>query len=158
MIKRNIYVERRVTINLMLSMFVYSMAWMPYAFASMYRAFFDEDGIDEVVGTLPAIFAKSSTLWLAVSFIFGNQNIKNELFRAVSRTNTTRNNMGDLNDELTTSHPVNFNEVIAIEENKQLKENNKFIRATGKQNENKKKKTKLEISITELKNSNNYVK
>ena len=65
------------------------ITWTPYAFVTMYSAFINPDHITPVASTLPAIFAKSSTVWSTIFYIFSNKNIKSRMsFRPSSEKNT----------------------------------------------------------------------
>jgi hypothetical protein len=58
---------------------VFLVAWTPYALVSMYSAFVDADAITPLLGTIPAVCAKSSMLWTSVIFISSNKNIRRKL-------------------------------------------------------------------------------
>jgi hypothetical protein len=47
----------------------------------MYSAFIDANGVAPLVGTIPAIFAKSSMLWTSVIFISSNKKIRGNLLK-----------------------------------------------------------------------------
>jgi hypothetical protein len=48
----------------------------------MYTAFVNASGVkDELLGTVPAIFAKSSMLWPTLLYILTNKNIKARIFK-----------------------------------------------------------------------------
>jgi hypothetical protein len=48
----------------------------------MYSSFIDPEGIDELTGTMPSVFAKISLLWTSLLYIFANKRIKNRFFKA----------------------------------------------------------------------------
>jgi hypothetical protein len=53
---------------------------------TLYGAFIDPDYITPVYSTIPAIFAKSSTVWSTIFFIITNKSIKSKLsFTYVSK-------------------------------------------------------------------------
>jgi hypothetical protein len=48
----------------------------------MYTAFVDKNGIgDEIYGTIPAIFAKSSMLWPSVVYILTYNNVRKRMLK-----------------------------------------------------------------------------
>lgn len=62
------------------------LTWSPYAFVTLYSAFVNPDHITPVGSTLPAIFAKSSTVWSTIFYIFSNKNIKSKMLFKPSST------------------------------------------------------------------------
>jgi hypothetical protein len=62
------------------------LTWSPYAFVTLYSAFVNPDHITPVGSTLPAIFAKSSTVWSTIFYIFSNKNIKSKMILKPSST------------------------------------------------------------------------
>jgi hypothetical protein len=55
----------------------------------MYTAFLNENGVgDEILGTIPAIFAKSSMLWPSLLYIMTNNNVKKRIFKIKSEKKT----------------------------------------------------------------------
>ena len=63
------------------------LTWSPYAFVTLYSSFVNPDHITPVGSTLPAIFAKSSTVWSTIFYIFSNKNIKSKM--TFKRSSTT---------------------------------------------------------------------
>jgi hypothetical protein len=47
---------------------------------ALYSAFIDENGVEPLWGTLPALFAKSSTIWSSMFYLFLNKKIRRRLF------------------------------------------------------------------------------
>ena len=43
---------------------------------ALYTAFIKKNGVDPVMATIPAMFAKSSMLWTSVLYVFSNSQIK----------------------------------------------------------------------------------
>jgi hypothetical protein len=64
------------------------LTWSPYAFVTLYSSFVNPDHITPVGSTLPAIFAKSSTVWSTIFYIFSNKNIKSKM--SFKRSSTDR--------------------------------------------------------------------
>jgi hypothetical protein len=60
----------------------------------MYSAFLDANGVPPLVGTIPAIFAKSSMLWTSVIYICSNKRIRSHLLKlfGLSKAKAANNN------------------------------------------------------------------
>ena len=54
---------------------IFLISWTPYALVSMYSAFIDSNDITPLVATLPAMFAKSSTVLSSIFYILSNKKI-----------------------------------------------------------------------------------
>jgi hypothetical protein len=81
--------ERRLTIAILVLIFVFFISWLPYAATSMY-VFLSATPLPPLLGTVPAMFAKSSLLWTPLFYLFTNSNFKSKLFSAPSSTSETR--------------------------------------------------------------------
>lgn len=68
-----------ITQKLFYNLVAFLVSWTPYAMVSMYSAFIDANGVSPLLGTVPAIFAKSSMLWTSVIFIWSNRQIRLKL-------------------------------------------------------------------------------
>ena len=55
------------------------VSWTQYALVAIYSAFVDASGILPILGTLPAMFAKSSQLWTSAIYILSNKAIKDKV-------------------------------------------------------------------------------
>lgn len=47
---------------------------------AIYSAFINSAGVEPLLGTIPAIIAKSSMLWTSLIYIFSNKNIRSKIF------------------------------------------------------------------------------
>ncbi|CAF0986840.1 unnamed protein product [Brachionus calyciflorus] len=77
-----------LTIVLVIIIFIFLMTWTPYAMVSMYSAFINDKGVTPLVGTLPAVIAKSSTLWTSLIYVFLNRNIRKRMVTSLKLTFT----------------------------------------------------------------------
>ncbi len=59
---------------------IFVFCWTPYAVVALYSAFINENGVEPLWGTLPALFAKSSTIWSSMFYLFLNKKIRRRLF------------------------------------------------------------------------------
>ena len=55
------------------------LTWLPYALVSGYSSFINNKSIDPLFTTLPAVFAKSSMLWVPAYYFFSNKNLTKSL-------------------------------------------------------------------------------
>ena len=78
-IKKRAEAERQLTIIIIFVIVIFVVAWTPYAMVAMYSAFINPKGVSPLLGTIPAIFAKSSMLWTSVIYIFSNRQIRENL-------------------------------------------------------------------------------
>jgi hypothetical protein len=76
--KARLVKERKLTIALMSFVASFTISWMPYSIVCLYVAFWDTD-IPPLLGTLPAIFAKSSMLWSSLFYLFTNNQFRRKL-------------------------------------------------------------------------------
>ena len=63
------------------------ISWLPYAFVSMKRAFFNPENASPMETTIPALFAKSSLAWSALIAIFGDRSIRKTIASNSDRRN-----------------------------------------------------------------------
>lgn len=68
------------------------ITWLPFAAVTLYSAFLNPDHIPPVASTVAAIFAKSSTVWSTLFFIFFNKNIKTKAFMLLCFKSSKLNN------------------------------------------------------------------
>nr|QVK45899.1 G protein-coupled receptor [Proales similis] len=78
--KKRLSNERKLTVIILFFIAVFIVAWTPYALVALYTAFIDADGVPPLLGTIPAIFAKSSMLWSTLFYILLNKNIFHKVF------------------------------------------------------------------------------
>ena len=57
----------------------YLLSWTPYGVVSLYRSFIGND-LSPLLGTLPAMFAKSTLVWSSIFYSYSNKHIRNKLF------------------------------------------------------------------------------
>lgn len=79
--KKRLENERQLTINMVIYVACFSIAWTPYAIVAM-ATIFSADLIPPMGALLPAIFAKSSMWWTTIFFIMSNKQIKYKIFKA----------------------------------------------------------------------------
>ena len=60
------------------------MAWTPYALVTFYAAFIGEI-TTPLIGTIPAMFAKSSFVWSSLVFIYSSEHTK-KVIRSIFTT------------------------------------------------------------------------
>jgi len=71
---------------------IFLVCWTPYAVVALYSAFINEQGVKPLLGTLPALFAKSSTVWSSMFYLFLNKKIRKKLFCNKKSSTKTVNN------------------------------------------------------------------
>ncbi len=81
-----------ICISIYLGIFI--CTWTPYALVSLYSAFVDSDGVSPMGATLPAVIAKSASIWSTIFFLLSNRNIKS---RAKAELNISDTNPTDSN-------------------------------------------------------------
>jgi len=73
------------------------VSWSPFALVTLYSSFINPDHITPLASTFPAVFAKSSTVWSTLFFIFSNKNIKSKIsssfYYSLDRNNIDNNNI-----------------------------------------------------------------
>ena len=60
LVKRRILFEKKITKRNLAIIFIFLVAWTPYAMVSMYSAFIDPNGISPEISIVPSMLAKSS--------------------------------------------------------------------------------------------------
>ncbi|CAF2550806.1 unnamed protein product [Rotaria sp. Silwood2] len=66
----------------------YLLAWTPYAIMSFICAFIDDEFFPPILGTIPALFAKTSVVWNPLIYVARNGNIRHYFsFRRHNRSN-----------------------------------------------------------------------
>ncbi|CAF2933750.1 unnamed protein product [Rotaria sp. Silwood2] len=77
--QRHFLIERRVTYTVILIIGGYLLAWTPYCIMSFIRAFIDAEYFPPILGTIPALFAKTSVVWNPLIYVVRNGNIRHYL-------------------------------------------------------------------------------
>jgi hypothetical protein len=54
-------------------------AWLPYALVALISAFGYQESITPMMGTIPALLAKSQVLWNPLIYVFANKNFRKRL-------------------------------------------------------------------------------
>ncbi|CAF1051697.1 unnamed protein product [Brachionus calyciflorus] len=67
--------ERKATFSMILITVGFVISWIPYALVSLYRVFVDQK-VSPLMGTIPAMFAKSTLLWTSLLYIYSNRQIR----------------------------------------------------------------------------------
>ncbi|CAF5040459.1 unnamed protein product [Rotaria sp. Silwood1] len=76
---RQYLIERRITYTVIFIIGGYLLAWTPYSIMSFIRAFIDAEYFSPILGTIPAIFAKTSLVWNPLIYVIRNGNIRHYL-------------------------------------------------------------------------------
>jgi hypothetical protein len=75
----NFYFNLRKYLNFIFILAGFMLTWTPYAFVSLYSAFFNPDHITPLMTTIPAILAKTSMALSILFYIFTNKELKLKL-------------------------------------------------------------------------------
>ena len=82
---RNRTIQKKLTIFIMILISGFIITWTPYALVSMYSAFIRPNSVNGLYSILPALFAKSSMIWLPAFYLFTNVQIKSKtVFKNIS--------------------------------------------------------------------------
>ncbi|CAF1548176.1 unnamed protein product [Rotaria sp. Silwood1] len=74
--QRQYLIECRMTYTVIFIISGYLLAWTPYAIMSFIRAFIDGKYFSPILGTIPALFAKTSVVWNPIIYVVRNGNIR----------------------------------------------------------------------------------
>ena len=55
------------------------LAWTPYAIVTLIAAFGNSEIITPLMGTIPAVIAKSSMVWSSLLYILSNKAVRNKV-------------------------------------------------------------------------------
>ncbi|KAL3853922.1 hypothetical protein ACJMK2_013218 [Sinanodonta woodiana] len=77
-------VEKDIAITVFLMIGCFLLSWTPYALVSIISALGKPNSISTLGTTLPAIFAKCSTLWNPVIYVIRNGEFRRSLFATLS--------------------------------------------------------------------------
>ncbi len=78
--KKRVDREKMLTKCMLILVTSFLVSWVPYSAVCLYAAFVSSD-IAPMLGTLPAIFAKTSMLWSALFYIFTNNQFKSKVYK-----------------------------------------------------------------------------
>ncbi|CAF3357302.1 unnamed protein product, partial [Rotaria sp. Silwood2] len=73
--QRQYLIECRVTYTIIFIIGGFLLAWSPYAIISIIRAFIYDKYFPPILGTIPALFAKTSVVWNPLVYVVRNGNI-----------------------------------------------------------------------------------
>ncbi|KAJ8319414.1 hypothetical protein KUTeg_004505 [Tegillarca granosa] len=92
--RRNLQIERKMAKSIALMVGTFLFSWVPYAIVSFWAAFGDASMIPAIASALPAILAKSSTIWNPIIYFLTNNQFRSALIRLVPCANLKRYLLG----------------------------------------------------------------